>query len=114
MKKLYSRLISLKNTFKDRSALLFLITFFSLPLQAMQNAELDCMVKPEMYVDLSSPVDGVMEKLLVKKGDYIIKGQPLAQLEASVEITKVKLAKLQAKSYSDIKNRRTTIKICDS
>ena len=110
MKKFYSLLISLKNTFKDRNALLCLITFFSFPLQAMQNAELDCMVKPEMYVDLSSPVDGVMEKLLVKKGDYIIKGQPLAQLEASIEITKVKLAKLQAKSYSDIKNRRTQLK----
>ncbi len=110
MKKFYSPLISLKNTFKDKSALLCLITFFSLPLHAMQNAELDCMVKPEMYVDLSSPVNGVMEKLLVKKGDYIRKGQPLAQLEASVEKTKVKLAKLQAKSYSDIKNRRTQLK----
>jgi len=73
-------------------------------------AELDCLVKPEMYVELSSPVDSVMEKMLVETGDTVARGQPLAQLEASVERAKVKLARMQAKSVSDIKNRKEQLR----
>ena len=73
-------------------------------------AELDCLVKPEMYVELSSPVDSVVEKMLVETGDTIAKGQPLAQLEASVERARVRLAKLQAKSVSEIKNREEQLR----
>ena len=34
-------------------------------------AELDCLVKPEMYVELSSPVDSIVEEILVDTGDTI-------------------------------------------
>ena len=73
-------------------------------------AELDCLVKPEMYVELSSPVDSIVEEILVDTGDTITRGQPLAQLEASVERARVKLARLQAKSVSDIKNRKEQLR----
>ena len=76
----------------------------------VRAAELDCLVKPEMYVELSSPVDSVMEKMLVETGDTVARGQPLAQLEASVERAKVRLAKLQAKSVSEIKNREEQLR----
>ena len=33
-------------------------------------AELDCLVKPEMYVELSSPVDSIVEEILVDTGGY--------------------------------------------
>jgi RND family efflux transporter MFP subunit len=63
-----------------------------------------------MYIELSSPViDGIIENLLVDKGDSIKKGQPLAQLEASVEIIKVKLAKMDAASNNEILNRKTQL-----
>lgn len=91
--------------------ILFLI-IIALPfyLQASERAELDCMVKPEMYVELSSPVDGVLESLIVDKGARIKKGQALAQMEASIEIAKVKLAELEAASFSEIKNRQIQLK----
>ena len=73
-------------------------------------AELDCLVKPEMYVEVSSPVDSVLEKVLVETGDTVSKGQPLVQLEASVERAKVKLASLKAKSSADIENRREQLR----
>ena len=76
----------------------------------LKAAELDCLVKPEMYVELSSPVDSVLEKILVETGDTVAKGQPLAQLEASVEKAKVRLARLQAKSPSDVENRREQLR----
>ncbi len=83
--------------------LLWLIVLFA--TQKARAAELDCLVKPEMYVELSSPVDSVMEEILVETGDTVTRGQPLAKLEASVEKAKLELARLNAKSLSEIENR---------
>ena len=79
-------------------------------ISSLQAAELDCLVKPEMYVELSSPVESVLEEILVEIGDPVEKGQPLAQLEASVEKAKVRLARLQAKSSSDVENRKEQLR----
>ena len=65
-------------------------------LLANEVTELDCLVKPEMYIDLSSPVDGVLESVLVKKSDLIQKGQELAKLESSIEQARVNLARQEA------------------
>lgn len=64
------------------------------------------MVKPEMYIELSSPAAGVLKNLLVNKGDHVTKGQAVAQLEASVEIAKVNQAKFDAANNSDLNNRK--------
>ena len=93
-----------------KNILFLIITTLPFYLQASERAELDCMVKPEMYVELSSPVDGILERLIVDKGARIKKGQALAQMEASIEIAKVKLAKLEAASFSEIKNRQIQLK----
>lgn len=92
------------------STLFFIMAAIPSLLQASELAELDCMVKPEMYVELSSPVDGILEKLIVDKGARIKKGQALAQIEASVDVAKVKLAELEAASYSEIQNRKIQLK----
>lgn len=72
-------------------------------------ANLDCMVKPEMYVELSSPVPGVIESLLVDKGDHVVKGQAVAQLEASVELAKFNQAKADAETNSDLRNQKVKL-----
>lgn len=96
---------------KSSIAVIFtLILFISMPTQAADNAELDCLVRPEMYIELSSPVDTTLKALFVKTGDSIKKGQPLVQLENSVEIAKLELAKKQAESWSEIENRRVQLK----
>lgn len=103
---------SLYYSFNKTIATLFLCLTSISPtlLLASERAELDCIVKPEMYIELSSPViDGIIESLLVEKGDTIKKGQPLAQLEASVELIKVKLAKMDAASNNEILNRKTQL-----
>lgn len=95
---------------KIKSTLFFIITALPSLLQASEPAELDCMVKPEMYIELSSSVSGVLESLLVNKGERIKQGQALAKMEASVEIAKVKLAKIEATSNSEIQNRGVQLK----
>ncbi len=88
--------------------LLWLIVLIA--TQKVDAAELDCLVKPEMYVELSSPVDSVMEEILVETGDTVTRGQPLAKLEASVEKAKLELARLNAKSVSEIENRKEQLR----
>jgi len=72
-------------------------------------AELDCLVKPQMYIEVSSPVISVLEEILVETGDVVTKGQPLARLEASVERARVKMAELQVAHISDIENRKIQV-----
>ena len=85
------------------------LALFIMQLNQALAAQLDCLVKPEMYVELSSPTAGVLEKLLIDKGDHITVGQALAQLESSVEIAKVNLAKFEATNSSDINNRKAQL-----
>lgn len=92
------------------SALFILIFIASPQSMAAENAELDCLVRPEMYIELRSPIDTTLKAMLVKTGDSIKQDQPLVQLENSVEIAKVELRKSQALSYSDIENRRVQLK----
>jgi RND family efflux transporter MFP subunit len=90
------------------SFLLWLSSACLLPSHA-GAAELDCLVKPEMYVEVSSPVVSVLEEILVETGDVVRKGQPLAKLEASVEKARVKMAQLQVDHVSDIENRKVQL-----
>ena len=76
---------------------------------AAAEAELDCLVKPEMYVEVSSPVISVLEEILVETGDVVTRGQPLAKLESSVEKARVKMAQLQVDHISDIENRKVQL-----
>ena len=72
--------------------------------------QLDCLVKPEMYVELSSAVDSVVDQILVEAGETVKRGQPLVVLESSVEQARLKLARLNAKSVSDIKHHREQLR----
>ncbi|NNE63896.1 MAG: efflux RND transporter periplasmic adaptor subunit, partial [Gammaproteobacteria bacterium] len=92
-----------------RNTGIFLL-FCCTSLLAQEKAELDCLVRPEMYIELSSPVDSTLKSMLVKTGDTITKDQALVELENSVERAKVALAKHQANSSSEIDNRRIQLK----
>lgn len=53
---------------------------------------LECLVEPSMQVDVGSPVDGVLEEVMAKRGDPVRKGQVVARLQAGVEAAAVKLS----------------------
>ena len=76
--------------------------------------ELDCLIKPEMYVELSSPVNSVIDEILVNVGDTVTLGQPLAKLESSVEVARLKLARLNARSQNEIQHRKEQLRYAQS
>lgn len=81
--------------------------------QPPERAELDCLVKPEIYVDLSTSVDSVLEEVLVDIGDTVTTNQSVARLESSVERARLQLAELQAKSQWEIANRREQLRYAE-
>ena len=66
---------------------------------------LGCMLEPSEKVQVSSPVTGVLDKVLVKRGDSIKKGDRLFQLNAGVEREGVKLATVRAE-FAQRKSQR--------
>lgn len=78
-------------------------------LFANEFNELDCLIKPEIFVELSSPVDGVLETIDVAKSDFVEKGQEVARLNSSVESARVNLARQRADMDSQIRSKRINL-----
>jgi len=64
------------------------------PVQARKpGSPLDCLIEPHMVVSVGSPVDGVLEEVLVDRGDSVRKGQVVAKLQSGVESAAVELTR---------------------
>jgi RND family efflux transporter MFP subunit len=68
------------------------------PLPAAPGAKkpggaLDCLLEPHMVVNVGSPVDGVLARVMVDRGDTVRRGQVVAQLQSGVEAAAVELSK---------------------
>ncbi len=98
-----------RNAAAFRLAMLFACLAFA-PSGSSDAAELDCLIKPKMYVEVSSAVDSVVERVLVETGEVVTRGQPLLQLEASVEKAKLELARVEAGSDNEIDNRKVQLR----
>ncbi len=92
---------------------LLLLGILSMPCGALEAQELDCIIEPEMTIDLSTSVDGIVDSVAVDKSDRVAKGQVLAQLEASVEQAAVAVAAAQAKMDDDIRAKQVNKKFAD-
>jgi len=93
-------------TYPLKGVLAFVIFTIHTAAWSKSYTELDCLVKPEMYVDLSSPVEGVLQHIFVGKSDLVKKGQVLIQLDNTIETAKFELAQYQANIYNTIKTRK--------
>lgn len=62
----------------------------------------DCVITPHQITEISSPVMGVLESVLVKKSDKVTRDQVVAQLESSVEQAAVQLARARAEIDSEV------------
>lgn len=73
---------------------------------ANDGLSLDCIIEPEMTIELSSAIDGVAREITVDKSARIKKGQTLVMLEAGIEQSKVALARKRADMKEDIESAR--------
>lgn len=72
--------------------------------QAAWSAQpLGCIIEPERVADIGSPVIGVIQAVLVERGDRVRKGQTVAVLRNDVERAAVSLAQSRARMDADEK-----------
>jgi len=85
------------------SGLLLSLSFSSMavevtdsPAPVPDSRELDCILVPNKTIDVSSPVEGVVDKVMFERGDTVKKGQILMTLHSEVEQSQVQLAEARA------------------
>lgn len=78
-------------------------------LRAQQPGGFECMIEPHSVADVSTREEGVLESILVKRGDIVEKGQVVARLESRLEKITLDLAKARADMQGDVESRRATL-----
>jgi len=56
------------------------------------GSALECLVEPFMVVNVGSSVDGVLDRVMVDRGDVVRRGQAVATLQSGVEAAAVSLS----------------------
>ena len=70
----------------------------------------DCLIEPHAFVRVATREDGILEELLVERGDIVSKGDVLARLESGVEEIAVELARARSKMSGKTEGRRAAVK----
>lgn len=73
-----------------------------LPGVAEAPLEFDCLLEPRRHVVLSAPVVGVVDEVLVERGDFVEEGQLVATLESGVEKATVEMARARQEADAEL------------
>jgi membrane fusion protein (multidrug efflux system) len=87
------------------AAFLIVVQSGSLYADELTLLTLGCMLQPSEKVQMSSPVPGVLDSVMVRRGDSIKEGDTLFQLKAGVEREGVQLARIRAE-FAERKEQR--------
>lgn len=68
---------------------------------------LGCLIEPSATVEVGTSVIGVIEAMLVERGDIVVKGAPLARLDAKVERAALALAEAKGSNEADIRSAKS-------
>jgi RND family efflux transporter MFP subunit len=91
------------------AALVLIISGALNPGLAQDLTGLDCMIEPHSVANVSTREEGVLEKILVRRGDIVKKGQVVARLESRLEKITLELASARANMQGEIESRRATL-----
>jgi len=86
-----------------------LLLAHSVFVQAAEPPEADCIIMPRATVEVGSAVPGLIEELLVERGDRVEQGQVLGKLESKVEQATLAVAKARADMINEIKLGRINL-----
>lgn len=72
-----------------------------LPL-GTQAEPMGCLIQPFQEAEVGSQVVGVLDRVMVERGDLVKKGQPLAMLNSEVERASMAAARLRAEATAEL------------
>ncbi len=96
---------------KKRDLVKFYTLLLLLPTlpAAAQVQELDCVIEPNVLVELSSRADGIIDRLFVERGDQVDAGQVVAKLDSRVEQAAVDQARARAAMMAEIHSHEINV-----
>jgi membrane fusion protein (multidrug efflux system) len=71
----------------------------------------DCVMDPASMVSVGGPVVGLLEDVLVNRGDKVARGQPLARMQSDVEAANVALDRVKAQNNAEVEARETHLQL---
>ncbi len=84
-----------------------------LPTSRAHGAELDGLIEPYRIVNVASPLDGVLERVAVERGDLVKKGQVVAVLESSIQRAALAVAMGRADVNTSIESGQVRLDYSD-
>jgi RND family efflux transporter MFP subunit len=69
---------------------------------ALQAEPLGCLIQPYQEADVGTQVVGLIDHVLVERGDFVKKGQPLVELRSDVERANVTVARSKAEASAEL------------
>jgi len=91
-------------------AVFILVTSVGVTVDAAEGTTIDdCVIEPNKVTEVSSAVDGIIDKLAVKRGQLVKRGQVVAILKSSIEKATVELARVRSERDQAIKARRARL-----
>lgn len=73
----------------------------------------ECLIEPNQIVELRSSVEGVIEKVLVQRGDRVRAGQVLVQLESAAEVSAVAMARFRSEALGRMASAQSRLDYAD-
>ena len=93
------------------AAVCCMVLSWPLASTAAAPSPLGCLIEPYRSSEIGSPVVGVIETILVERGDAVVKGQPLATLRADVERVSVAVAQSRAEAIGELQAARANAEL---
>lgn len=82
---------------------------FLFPASAHALDPIGCLIKPNDTIELSTPVAGIVDEVLVRRGDVVSTGQIIARLDTQVDTISLALAQARATDRSAIQAREARV-----
>jgi RND family efflux transporter MFP subunit len=89
-----------------RRLAVLLPAFLALPAVA---ADYDCVIEPKQVLELRSPIEGLIERVNVDRGDRVQKGQELVVLDSSVERAAAAIARQRAEMDGAVRSSESRV-----
>jgi RND family efflux transporter MFP subunit len=75
--------------------------------------ELECLIEPKVTVSIGTPVEGIIDKMHVERGDVVKRGQVLLELESKVERAAVAMAKARATAEGAVARNQANLNLAE-
>lgn len=87
----------------SRASLISLALVCTTPAFAQADGQFDCIIEARQMVEIRSPVEGLIEKIHVERGDAVKRGQVVVTLESGPERAALAVARSRADQLGQVK-----------